>query len=88
MAQMPAPAPVILLELKSLRMCARKECEGGKRGKRMTRVGGTNEARRAEGASTLRSGVARRKRRRRRRETHKSVSFVSFLIASGMVPLI
>ena len=52
------------------------------------RVKGANEARRAGGASRLRGDAARGRGAGRRRETHKMLSFVSWPIASGMVPLI
>ena len=71
MAQMPAPAPVIWLSPKSLQMCARKECEGGERSERTTRVKNANEAGRAEGVSRLWGGAARGRGEGRRRETHK-----------------
>ena len=46
MAQMPTPAPAILLPVKPLRMCARKECaKGGERGERTTQREDDSEAR-------------------------------------------
>ena len=53
-----------------------------------TRVKGANEARRAKGASRLRSGAARGRGAGRRRETHKMLSSVICPTSIGMVPLI